>query len=266
MDNELRKLQLVELELLDEFVRICDKYNLTYYLAYGTLLGAVRHKGFIPWDDDLDVVMPQQDYVTFCNVVRKEVDSIRFTFQDTNDKNNPLFSAKLRRNGTIYTSKKLLRLKMEHYGCWIDIFRMDNVNNPKSILFWGQYLFHYLNPVIFHRALIDLNGLSFARKFVHYCSCILSLKQWNDLRDKVFMACKNNESKYIAVFGTPYSPKKEIRLRKAFGIPNKIEFEGKMYNAPADYDYVLKCSYGDYMKLPPIESRQPSHFADVWEI
>ena len=73
MDQKLRQLQLVELEILNEFVRICDEYKLQYFLVGGTLLGAVRHQGFIPWDDDIDVAMPRQDYDSFAEICAKEL-------------------------------------------------------------------------------------------------------------------------------------------------------------------------------------------------
>ena len=88
MDKRLRKLQLIEIELLDEYVRICDKYDLTYYINYGTLLGAVRHKGFIPWDDDLDVVMPCKDYEKFCQIADKEIDLNATGYEILNDTNH----------------------------------------------------------------------------------------------------------------------------------------------------------------------------------
>ena len=267
MEKSLRSLQLVELDILDEFVRICDKYNLTYYLNYGTLLGAVRHKGFIPWDDDLDVVMPRKDFVEFCKVVADELDSSKYFFHDTKDPQYYDTVVRIRRNNTIFTDKKALRLKMKHYGIWLDIFRLDNVENPHSFTFLYQKTFkEIVGHVCFHRAMKDLNDLSLKRKIVHYVSCVLPLKTWIKLRDWTFGLCKNDESKYVINFGSRYKADKELLERKNFGTPVKVEFEGKMYSAPNDYEFILKHVYGDYMKLPPVEKRGIDHNPEVWEM
>ena len=267
MDKRLRKLQLIEIELLDEYVRICDKYDLTYYINYGTLLGAVRHKGFIPWDDDLDVVMPCKDYEKFCQIADKEIDHNKFYFHDYKDPRYYDGLVRIRRKGTIYSDKKSMRKKKKNYGIWMDIFRLDNVDNPHSLVFRYQTMAKkILGHICFHRAMVDLNNLSLNRKIVHYISCILPLGAWNHLRDWSFRLCKNDNTKYVINFASRYKASIELIEREKYGQPVKIEFEGKLYNAPHEYEYILKHIYGDYMKLPPVEKRGVDHNPEVWEI
>ena len=114
-NDELRKLQLVQKEILDEVVRICNKYNFTYFLSSGTLLGAVRHKGFIPWDDDVDISMFREDYMKFVDVVRNELGD-KYAYMDYNvDKNYALCFSKILKKNTVLLEKMLTRrFKMEY--------------------------------------------------------------------------------------------------------------------------------------------------------
>ena len=126
-DSELRQLQRIELEMLIEMDRICRKYGIKYSLDGGTLLGAVRHKGFIPWDDDIDVIMLREEYVKFRKACTRDLDTTRFFFQDyRTDLGYRWGYAKFRRKGT-----KFVRLGQEHLkqntGVFMDIFVVDNV-------------------------------------------------------------------------------------------------------------------------------------------
>lgn len=271
MNNKLRKLQFLEIELLDEFVRICDKYNLTYYLYYGTLLGAVRHKGFIPWDDDTDVVMPRRDFECFRKVAPKELSS-DFFFHDNNvDLNNPSGLIRIRKKNTVYADEMSLRLNLMHYGIWIDIYPLDNVKSPKSPLFKFQiFLRTFLKPIVFHRSLKNLRGLPLIRKIIHYLSCFLSTKTWSKIRDCIYQLNKNESSEYCICFYATYygtlDAKNHVRKKSDLYPPVKAEFEGKEYNVPNHYDYLLKQIYGDYMTLPPEEKRTIYHNPSVWKM
>ena len=125
--QDLRKLQLIELDLLLELDRICRKYDIKYVISSGTLLGAVRHGGFIPWDDDLDTYMLRAEYEKFCKICEKELDQKRFFLQnDKTDKEYRWGYAKLRRKGTQYIRDGQEAIKC-FSGVSIDIFVLDNV-------------------------------------------------------------------------------------------------------------------------------------------
>ncbi len=122
----LKALQDVELGILKDFINICDTYNLKYVLAYGTCIGAIRHKGFIPWDDDIDVAMPRKDYEKLINIA-DEVMGDKYVLQTYNsEKNCGLIFGKIRKNGTIMSEVYSHHIDM-HQGVWIDIFPYDNV-------------------------------------------------------------------------------------------------------------------------------------------
>ena len=125
----LKKLHDVELEILQEIIRICKKYDIKYYLAGGTLLGAVRHKGFIPWDDDLDIGMLREDYDKFMKYGIKEIDDKYFIHCDKTDPNYWLPFIKVRKNSTTFVEELLNKKEVLHNGIFVDIFPMDNCNN-----------------------------------------------------------------------------------------------------------------------------------------
>ena len=119
--TELRRIQLLELDLLKKVKKICEKYGLVYYLVSGTLLGAVRHKGFIPWDDDIDIAMPYNDYCIFLTLAQKELGDKYFVQNfNTEDGFNRGFT-KIRINNTTYVSTENIDSTI-HQGIWIDIF------------------------------------------------------------------------------------------------------------------------------------------------
>lgn len=123
----MEKLRIIEVDILDEVVRICNKYDINYYLAYGTLIGAVRHKGFIPWDDDIDIWMFREDYDRFAKIAEKEL-SEKYYYQDWHkEKEYPYNFAKVRLNDTVVLQKPITKLNI-HHGIYIDIFPLDNIN------------------------------------------------------------------------------------------------------------------------------------------
>ena len=130
----LRKLQMTELEMLIEVDRICRKYNIQYFLDGGTLLGAIRHNGFIPWDDDADIIMLRGEYEKFCKACKKELDTERFFLQDYRTDKHYLWGfAKMRRNHTTFLREGQEHVKC-HTGVCIDIFYCDNIPDDPLLL------------------------------------------------------------------------------------------------------------------------------------
>ena len=127
---KLKKLQELEFDILKQFIEICDKYNLNYSLAYGTLIGAVRHKGFIPWDDDIDVAMSRADYDKFCKIMESQpLEGYFFQSYITEPQCGLIFS-KIRKDNTVLSEIYSHHINM-HQGVWIDIFPYDKVSNNK---------------------------------------------------------------------------------------------------------------------------------------
>ena len=131
--EQLRQMQLIQLEMLIEVDRICRKYGIMYSLDGGSLLGAVRHKGFIPWDDDIDLIMKHSDYDKFYDVCKTDLDKERFFLQEyRTDKYYYVGYPRIRRNNTVYTRVGHEHMKY-HGGVFIDIFILDNVPDNKFI-------------------------------------------------------------------------------------------------------------------------------------
>ena len=236
--------------ILEEFDRICRALNIRYFLFAGTLLGAVRHQGFITWDDDLDVVMLRPDYECFL----KEADSVlnqeRFYLQKEFSQHWPMFFSKLRLNGTTCLEKYHPKDPKIHQGVYIDIFPCDNAYNNRFL----RKLQFYTSKVVVAKS-VYTRGYetdSTAKKVVMQLCRLLPLKPfW-----KLCCASNTGNSRYVHVFlggGSRYS--KSIFERKWFANAVDMPFGNGRFLIPEDYDALLSQMYGDYMTIPPAADR-----------
>jgi len=134
--NQLKRLQNIEYEILQEIVRICEKNNLSYFLIGGTLLGAVRHKGFIPWDDDLDIAIPRKDYEKFLKICQTQLNSDYFLHCNKTDPDYWLPFAKVRKKNTLFDEKSITSIET-HKGIYNDVFPLDNAK--KTTKYYSKY-------------------------------------------------------------------------------------------------------------------------------
>ena len=255
-----KELHEKEIYILDEFKRICKNNNLKYFLYGGTLLGAVRHKGFIPWDDDIDIVMPREDYDKFGKIAADELGK-EFFYQ--NNKIQPeynLLFSKIRLNNTYVREKKFDDKKM-HQGIFIDILPLDLFPKKSSIM---QKLmlekFNVLNCACQTDRCLSKHFIS---KILYGFYKILPSKYIQRKRDKFIRnACKDKNTKYICSFGSHYRPiKMRVFPREWFeDIGIEMEFEGKMYSVPKGWkEYLIHLFGPNYMELPP-EEKRINHF------
>jgi len=232
----LREAQMVMLRLLKEFDRICRKHQLTYWLDFGTLLGAVRHKGFIPWDDDLDVSMPQKDYRKFLEVANTELPETMFFQTKETDPYALNFIAKIRdRNSTLIEAWEEGKEIHYHQGIFMDIFPAMRVRERtlKSKLF---------------------RSLVIASKITH--NRYIRIEALTKIFIKAINAFSDDEGEYLISAGETMHYLKPIPVSDFFPL-KKIEFEGEMFPAPRNTDLYLKTIFGDdYMILPPKEKRK----------
>lgn len=255
-DIELKQLQNIELEMLIELDRICRKYHIAYSLDGGTLLGAVRHKGFIPWDDDADVIMLRKEYLKFRKICKKELDHTRFMLQDY--RSDPEYRwgyAKLRRKNTKFTRQGQERLKQQ--GIFMDILVADNV--PDRYI---SRRIHHLLCFIIRKALYSEVGKYNEKKlFVRYIYRFLSRIP----RDRIFwirdrLAAKTNQKRTELISHYTLEYPRQCRYgmpRECFDEMIEMEFEGKFFYGFRDFHRYLSMYYGDYMKLPPKEEQVP---------
>ena len=257
-DVKLEDIQAVELEILDEIHRVCSENGLRYSLAYGTLLGAVRHKGFIPWDDDIDIMMPREDYDRLREIWSAKAKD-GFILQDETifeDYMNTF--AKVRKDHTTFLQFNCERTCSYHTGFFVDIFPVDRKASeglPEKL----QFAF-YAVYLLFNRGYPSKKGglTSLGERILlgivpKKCYRKLSLaagrfgRRWNGRRDAAMIA--PNTLHCCRLFYPS----------DAFDRLTTMEFCEKRFCVFQDYDMILRIEFGDYMKLPPEEERVWSH-------
>lgn len=261
MEYDIKKLHDVLIEILDYFVSVCEENNLRYFLVYGTALGAYRHKGFIPWDDDLDVAMPREDYQMLLSILEKKPDKKYSIQNECNEENWFLSFSKLRKNNTVFL-ESIAQDIYQNNGMYIDIFPLDFVADEQkerrkinSIRI--GYLRHSLKFIACKKLYkqkysITRYCLEFAFTFpVYLLGRRNALNMLNRLRTGT---CKENDAKIVAEYDDPHA----LSIPKCVYFPGrKILFEGKEYFAPNKISDYLAIVYGEtYMELPPIAERR----------
>ena len=265
----LRKLQLVELEILKQVIKICDDNNITYYISGGTYLGAVRHKGFIPWDDDADIAMPRESFERFLEIAQSKLEEGYKLVTYKNDKNYIHYAPKVESdkmkviNHSIKNEKKC--------NAWIDIFPLDGMPNNKLLM--KIHGFHLLAL----RALLNLscydNSVKINKK---HRSKIEKIIMWfgehtligkmlntHKLLNKIDKALKKYpNSKYYMNFMGAYKLKSIMNKEEIYAEGALYEFEGLKLNGPKNYDTYLSQIYGNYME-PPKKEEQNVHGSEV---
>ena len=252
-NDTLNKLHKVQLEILDEFVRICDKNKLVYFMVGGTFLGAVRHAGFIPWDDDMDLGMPRCDYEKFIECAKKELNNKFFLDCFDTNKDYYLPYAKIKKNGTIFDEEIIHHLN-NHKGIFIDIFPLDNVpKNNINLKIRAIMAFSITDAMAYKNKIKKLNKLM--HPIISFLLCIFTKKHLMKMQKRIVTYCHDDNSKYICDIGAGYGYRKELILREEVLPVRKMEFEKHKYCVPRT-DVHLKQLYGNYLELPPKEKRK----------
>lgn len=250
---ETEELKKIQLEILDNVTQFCEKRGLRYYLAYGTLLGAVRHKGYIPWDDDIDIHIPRPDYERFLAEYNQSSPLYRVV-SHKNDKRYRVAFAKVHHPGTIVQE---FHFKPDIFGVYIDIFPLDGVASPKQAKSCGE-LRRYMHV----KNSIFLKSMPFARKLRLAITKLILwpiplsvlLKRIESLATRHQFDSSENVCSLMS-----RAALREILPRTVFEKHIMQPFEGKEYRIPHDYDRYLKVNYGNYMQLPPEEKRISHH-------
>ncbi|MCV3327717.1 LicD family protein [Pediococcus ethanolidurans] len=271
MQSDLRKLQKIDAKILTNVVSVLNQHKLKYYLIGGTLLGAVRHKGFIPWDDDVDIAMPREDYDKFLKQFTQELPKNLEVKNFMNDSSYKYYITRV-----LDTDHKVEELREQNKkkaltNVSIDIFPIDGV--PNNYMHRKIYYLH----VLFLRAIISLiqkDNIDHARKrnvvekvaiYIGTCMPLEKFFTVNKLQKRIDCLLKkqSKESIYVGTIMGAYRTK-EIVQRNYFGNGKVLEFEGKNFIVPSNYDAYLKHMYGDYMQLPSKEQQKSKkHFRIV---
>lgn len=253
--DELEKLQLTQLELICEVDRICKKKNIHYNMVGGTMLGAVRHKGYIPWDDDADIGFLRKEYEKFRQACKTELNHEKFYFQDCRDTPGYRWGyGKLRRKGT-----EFIRLGQEfmpyEQGIAIDLMPFDNV--PDSALAKRLHmLICFLYRKIFWSAVGRVNEPNPVKRMIYKWLYKIPEQVVFDSYQRFIDKCGKKKTKQVRILTFP-TPKGVYGYdRRWYTQLERYEFEGLQFPGAADFDGYLRVKYRDYMQLPPPEKRK----------
>lgn len=263
----LKDRQNVSLLLLKKLHQFCIANDIKYSLAYGTLIGAIRHKGFIPWDDDIDVMMLRPDYDRFCATYHSEGTSL-YCFQ-----NNPecfIGFARICDDVYTYSVKNSWLCGGGFTGVWIDIFPVDSVEDDQD-----EYLAHYHLMQSYqgnsYKYRARLNGVYKTNKFrTNLLASVMKFPPLHQIYKKKAIIFMNefvkqikripfgstNHFSQLAIPGTGSKNYLNVEWFKEFIL---VDFEDSQFYVMEGFDPVLRSAYGDYMQLPPEDQRAPLH-------
>lgn len=251
----LDEIKKCELDILIYIDNICRENNLRYYLFYGTLLGAIRHKKFIPWDDDIDIVMPREDYEKFISLFEKQSSTAKYQCQV------PL------KNGYFYEFAKVYDTTTwvdetdvctSDGGLWVDIFPLDGLN-PKDR--WAHKMLQLLNrcrsAAVRTKFPHRTSGGLVVPEYLFWCTCrLIGYKAFLKKSIAISKRYKYDKCEYVG-YASSYPALHKYMKKEWLEETIDVEFEGQRFIAPKDYHHILTNIYGDYMKLPPEDKRLP---------
>lgn len=259
-NKDLRKAQLLMLKILKEVHKICEENNIKYFLSDGTLIGAIRHQGFIPWDDDLDIGMLREDYEKFCKIA-PQILSENFILQNfQTDKGYGLQFGKVILKNTVWIEKVAKNTNRQWSGIYIDIFPYDNITENKKMQKLINRLYIFIQGLILIKfKYINISNYeSMAKKLKYVLKkiylCTISKKLLIYIRDSICKRYLNKSNTLVTKYGgnfyknqNPYNFYKDLTLQT---------FEDTSFYIPKNYDKILKNLYGNYMEIPPIEKQR----------
>lgn len=263
INESVRILQQVDLEITNEIVKICTKHNIEYFITSGTMLGAIRHRGFIPWDDDIDIGMMRDQYEKFLSVAEKELPQNLKLVTFMNSPEYHYYISRVVDTDTLIEEERMADGEKETHVS-VDVYAIDG--SPNSVILRKIYYF----KVMYHRALMSLcykNSIDrkrkrgFLEKILLYIMERIPVEKMTTpykQKCKIDKLLKSNDvykSKYIGDLMGAYRTK-EMMPAEYFGKGAMYTFENTVFRGPEKYHEYLTHMYGDYMELPPEPSRR----------
>ena len=258
--EEIRKYQFAQLELMKMVDELCSKLNLTYYIIGGTLLGAVRHGGFIPWDPDIDIAMPREDYEKMREYWASNPSDRYFYQHYSTEKNHCSPHAMIKiKNSHVVIGNHETRFNPAYDGIYLDIFPLDNPPENKKLQEKQMRKIKRIRNIIYLKSgcVYKENNLiiRLIKRAISVLLTPVSFRHENKKLDVVMQEYNNPASEYLVSMASRYSYWKQLMPKTVYGTPIRINFEGLLLAAPAETEDYLTRLYGDYMKLPSEEHR-----------
>lgn len=265
MEELAEQMKQIQLHILDAFVKICDDHNFQYFVLGGTALGSVRHGGFIPWDDDIDVGLPREDFERFLLVAQAELPSNMFLQTFQTDENYSHCFAKIRVSNTTFIQKSVSNIDMNH-GVYMDVFPLDGY--PEAAV--RRLAFHVqnriLNIAVAGCYLLDERQEGLVKRLIKGAiQKRIPYKKAVRKLNELYQKYSYHHSQVIGNFGGAWGAK-EIMPKAVFGNGATGIFEGREIRLPEKTDEYLTRLYGDYMTPPPPEKRISHHNCTVIDL
>lgn len=276
-DDDLKKLHSIQLEILDDLMHVCKKEGLTIILQAGSLIGAVLYKGFIPWDDDIDLFMTRKEYDHLLEVFPKEFGH-KYIVQTPKTEPTATFGfMKIRKIDTSFVEVETSGFPM-HKGIFIDVCPLDNAPNSKlkQVLHsTGCFILRHITIAcalykypskqmkVFRKHSLKLHLFMLVREFIGFTFSFLSVGRLNRLTEVFCAKYKNHNTKYFVEIYGQDGYFKTLYPKTVFLNTVLLDFEGRKIPAPATYDSILRKKYGDYTIIPPPEKRTQHWVAGI---
>ena len=257
--EQISKVQIIELYCLQKIDEVCKKLGVDYFVYGGTLIGAIRHNGFIPWDDDIDIAMNRKDYEIFIRDAQKFLGEEFYLQSPNKDKKTPYLYSKLRLKGTKLIEFEHHKLRIEK-GIYIDIYPIDNISDNDEEYFKDHKRFQKIAKIYVLRqcCYISSNSRKMSKKIkqvIKFClSSLLKLIPQSLFLKKINKICTKYNNQDTERVGNYFYNKPCNYFKSGFSF-FQVKFENLIVNVPSCYDEHLKLRYDDYLKLPPEEKR-----------
>lgn len=259
--TDLQHLQKVILEIIGDIDKLCLDNGIEYYLLGGSAIGAIRHKGFIPWDDDLDIIMTPENYDKFIRVCQSQLDTNKYYLQK-GYVDWPLMYSKIKLLGTRFEEPSGYSDSPEHMGIFVDVFRLEKVSNSRIGQLWQYICAKILLTYCIHKRGFDEKQSIFKEIIMAFSFPLKNKRVYNFFKNQM-EKYNNQETNFYGFFSGRYRYKQSIYRKELYQNSIRVPFEGIMLPVPEKYDELLRQVFGDYLTPPPIKEQVGLHLKGV---